>query len=299
MLDYTATQHLQIPMFSLYGEQQKEIAAHFLHVETLEYRSKPNNWTIRPHAHADLNHVLFVSGGGGTMTADGVTTLLYAPCILVVPAQRVHGFTFAPDTAGWVLTLAEGYLRELIRRETDFTALFDQVQCIVAKDTERLEFNLGALAQELVWAAPGSTAAIEGNLLGILVAVLRLSRHTVSEAFPLAGRTLDIVGRFRKLIEEKFRAAAPLSEYASALHVTEGQLRRACLTMTGRAPMTLIHDRMFLEAQRILIYTNMTIAEAADHLGFNDAAYFSRFFTKRAGQPPRDFRRNKMLSKDF
>jgi AraC family transcriptional activator of pobA len=294
MLDHTAAQHSAIPMFFLYGEQQREIGARFLHVETLEYRSKPSNWRIRPHAHADLNHVLFISDGDGSMTADGVVIPFQAPCLLLVPAQRVHGFAFAPNTAGWVLTIAEGYLRELIRRETAFSDLFNQARCLLAAEAEKPEFHLQALAKELVWQAPGSAAAIEGNLLGILVAVLRLSHHAASENPPLAGRTVEIVARFRELIEAKFRAGGSLPDYAAALHITEGQLRRACLQITGRAPVALIHDRMFLEAQRILIYTNMTISEAATYLGFNDAAYFTRFFTKRAGLSPREFRRSKI-----
>ena len=34
----------------------------------------------------------------------------------------------------------------------------------------------------------------------------------------------------------------------------------------------------------------MTVAEAGYALGFRDPAYFSRFFTQRAGMPPRQFK---------
>lgn len=290
----TAAQKSGIPIFFLYGEPKRESGAHFLHVEPLAYRSKPSNWKIRPHAHTDLNHVLFINHGTGSMTADGVTTAFTSPCLLLLPARRVHGFSFAPNTAGWVLTIAEAYLRELIRRETDFSGLFNQAQCLVAGDTGRLELQLQALAQELVWNAPASTAAIEGNLLGILVAVLRQSHHAAREPLPLAGRTQELVARFRELIETRFRASSALPDYAAALCVTEGQLRRACLQITGQPPVALIHDRILLEAQMILVYTNMTIAETATYLGFHDAPYFTRFFTKRVGQSPREFRRAKI-----
>jgi len=293
MLSHTAAQQSAIPMFFLYGEQQREIGARFLHAEPLEYRSRPNGWKIKPHAHADLNHVLFISHGDGNMTADGVTTAFTAPCLLLLPARRVHGFAFAPETAGWVLTIAETYLRELIRRETDFSRLFDHVQCLAVTIMGALETQIENLARELVWNAPGSAAAIEGNLLGVLVAALRLSHHASRQSLPVAGRSMQIVARFRALIEEKFRNAGSMADYAAALHVTQGQLRRACLHITGQPPMTLIQDRMFLEAQRILSYTNMTIAEAAIYLNFNEPGYFTRFFTKRAGQSPREFRRQR------
>ncbi len=48
---------------------------------------------------------------------------------------------------------------------------------------------------------------------------------------------------------------------------------------------------MLLEAKRTLSYTNMTVAETAYYLGFADPAYFSRFFSKHAGQSPAAFRK--------
>jgi AraC family transcriptional activator of pobA len=294
MLDHIATQQSAIPMFFLYGEQQREIGARFLHVEPLELRSRPSGWEIRPHAHADLNHVLFIHRGDGRMTADGATIGFAAPCLLILPARRVHGFRFAPETVGWVMTIGESYVRELTRREADFWGLFDQVQCLAVDETAALELPIKRLSQELAWKAPASAAAIEGNLLGILVAALRLSRHAARQALPLAGRSQDIVARFRALIEARFRRPGTLADFAAALHVTEGQLRRACLQVAGRPPVALLHDRVFLEAQRLLIYTNMTIAEAGNDLNFSEPGYFTRFFTKRAGQSPRDFRRARL-----
>ena len=40
------------------------------------------------------------------------------------------------------------------------------------------------------------------------------------------------------------------------------------------------------EAKRCLIYTAMSVAEIGYALGFDDPAYFSRFFSKRTGLPP-------------
>ncbi len=47
-----------------------------------------------------------------------------------------------------------------------------------------------------------------------------------------------------------------------------------------------------MEAQRALLNSHtMTItAQTAYYLGFNDPAYFSRFFTKAMGQSPRMYR---------
>jgi AraC family transcriptional activator of pobA len=291
MPETSAQRAAAVPVFFLYGEPRREVGARFLHLEALADRSKPSDWNIRPHAHADLNHVFFITHGSGEMTADGTVTPFAAPCLLLLPPGVVHGFTYEPETTGWVLTIADGYLRDLISREPDFSTLFTHVRALAAGEPAGLEAQLKRLGQELVWNAPGYGAAIEGHLLGILVQVLRLSRHAAEEVRPVAGRAAEIVARLRERIETLYRTGASLQDYAQALRVTPAQLRRAALQITRQPPMLLVQERLFLEAQRILLYTNMTVAEAAHYLGFSDAAYFTRFFTKHAGRSPRDFRR--------
>jgi AraC family transcriptional activator of pobA len=41
----------------------------------------------------------------------------------------------------------------------------------------------------------------------------------------------------------------------------------------------------------------MTVAEAAYYLGFDDPAYFSRFFAKAAGMAPQAFRKGRDISR--
>jgi AraC family transcriptional activator of pobA len=54
----------------------------------------------------------------------------------------------------------------------------------------------------------------------------------------------------------------------------------------------VINLRVVQEAQRELIYTSAPVKRLAAALGFDDEAYFSRFFKKHAGIAPKDFRNN-------
>jgi AraC family transcriptional activator of pobA len=260
-------------------------------LEPLEDRSRPSDWNIRAHAHANLHHVFFIMSGSGLMVADGDTTRFNGRCLLLVPARTVHGFSYTPNATGWVLTVADAYLSELTTRAPEFVSLFAAPRCLPAAPDDGLEDQLQRLAQELVWNAPGYASAIEGILLGLLVAALRQSHYAVRPARPVASRATELVARFRKLIEIDYRNSVPLPQYAARLRVTDAQLRRACLQITGQPPIHVIRDRIFLEAQRMLLYTNMTVIEVAHSLAFSDSAYFTRFFTKHAGCSPRAFRR--------
>ena len=52
----------------------------------------------------------------------------------------------------------------------------------------------------------------------------------------------------------------------------------------------MLDERALLEARRLLLYSNLSVTEIAYSVGFDDPAYFSRFFTRHVGQPPRAYR---------
>ena len=101
--------------------------------------------------------------GGGEMEAETQRLHFGAPRLLIVPAGVVHGFSFAPDTEGYVVTLAETLLGELARDERSFRTLFGTANC-ASLDADPALFQelvdtLPKLRRELVWSAPASAAA--------------------------------------------------------------------------------------------------------------------------------------------
>ena len=143
-----------IPSFFLYGESPRTISDRFLHLEDLDVRSRPSEWNIRPHAHANLNHLFHIAAGAGTMRAEAQALVFAAPCLLVVPAKVVHGFRFDPDTCGSVLTIADSYLDDLFRREPDLAPLLERPASVALEDSERFADDLRRLSRELAWKAP-------------------------------------------------------------------------------------------------------------------------------------------------
>ena len=282
-----------IPSFFLYGEPPRQIVDRFLHLEALDDRSRPSHWNIRAHSHANLNHIFFIAGGGGKMRTEGRVTAFSAPCLLLIPSGVVHGFSYEPETHGAVLTLSEAYLGELIHREPGFSVLFSSASAVSVPDDLAPRFSdiLTRLSRELAWTAPGHGAAVEAELLALFVGALRLVHQARPEAWRAAGPRAGLVARFRERIEARFRSGAPIQAYLGDLGVTASRLRSACVEVAGKPPIQMIQERTLLEAKRILLYSNMTVTEAAYDLGFDDPAYFSRFFRLHAQESPRAFRR--------
>ncbi len=59
---------------------------------------------------------------------------------------------------------------------------------------------------------------------------------------------------------------------------------------TGRTVTELLHDRIVLESKRNLAFSHKSVKEICYELGFEDPAYFSRFFKNNTGISPQDFR---------
>ena len=280
-----------VPAFYLYGEPQRGVAEGFVHVESLDDRSRPSEWTIRPHLHRDLNHVILISEGGGSMTAEAETVAFDAPALLLVPAGIVHGFTWHRDSSGWVCTIADSYFAQLATRDATLEALFrtSRVLSLAAHDAEAVAAMLAEMQRELNWSAPGQRAAVEAALLAILVRSLRHARPSAA-AGSGNRREAEIVARLRARIEERFRVREPVGVHARALGVSVTALRLACTRVADSSPAAMLDARALLEARRLLLYSNLSVGEIADAVGFEDPAYFSRFFARHVGMSPRTFR---------
>jgi AraC family transcriptional activator of pobA len=279
-----------VTQFFLYGEQPKSAGDRFAHLEPLAARSRPANWIIQPHSHRDLHHVFLFLRGGGIVHADERTIDCRPPCILIVPAGVVHSFRFERNSVGTVLTFSDPLLRLASSRYPDIATAFERALCVPAFVNKQLDAALKELELELGWAAPAHEFAVESLLSTILIWVHRLHHCAQQKAQTAVGPRAMLVARYRALVEKRFREHPSMKESAQAMGVAPARLRNACKSLTGAPPGEILKARLNLEAQRLMRYSNLSIGQIALQLGFEDPAYFSRFFTKMSGSSPRAFR---------
>lgn len=283
-----------VPSFYLYGEPHRAVDDGFVHVEHLDDRSRPCEWTIRPHAHTDLVQMFLITSGGGSMQAEHAAMCFEAPALLLIPAGMVHGFRWTSESSGSVLTLARTHLKDLIERHPDLAPVFDRPQSLTPDEAAvvRLSYCVSDLRQELAWSVKGHHAAVEAALLAMFVVVLRMLPANGAIVTPDPGPHAGLVARFRAQIEDRFRLREKIAVHARALGTSETSLRMACTRIAGRSPTAMLDQRAMLEARRSLLYSNLTVAEIGYALGFADPAYFTRFFTRKSGQSPMQYRRH-------
>ncbi|WP_340202907.1 helix-turn-helix domain-containing protein [Ascidiimonas sp. W6] len=92
------------------------------------------------------------------------------------------------------------------------------------------------------------------------------------------------------LVENHFKESHSVAFYAEKMFKSPKTLSNS-FTSTGKTPIQIIHDRIVLEAKRLLYYTDKSSKEIAYELGFEDASHLSRIFKKQTGITPGAFKK--------
>ncbi|HEY0174890.1 MAG TPA: helix-turn-helix domain-containing protein, partial [Pedobacter sp.] len=123
------------------------------------------------------------------------------------------------------------------------------------------------------------------------ILVIYLSR-LYTEQFSEVNINQDycLLKSFQALIGEHYSTLHDVSTYADFLHLTPGYLNDRIKQQSGKTAITHIHDRLVVEAKRRLLHTDLSVKQISYELGFEDAAYFNRFFKRVAGTTPVSYR---------
>lgn len=289
---------VEIPVFFLYGETVAPRDS-LLHIEDIRSRSERYGWQIGTHKHHGLFQVLFLFSGRAELRLDASVQVLGAPCAVALPPATVHGFRFEPGTHGYVVSLAAALLPQAApEMRAAFETLFAAPVVIDLADAGEASARLAMLI-DLIDAEfrerPSGWTAVQGWLASSVL--LMLARRLASAAAEAGAGSadFDLFNRFRSLVEEHYAAHKPAAFYAEALNISESRLARACRTIAGKSPFEVAQERLLLEARRKLIYIAAPVSLLAYELGFEDPAYFWRFFKRRTGMTPKEFRRRSRL----
>lgn len=108
---------------------------------------------------------------------------------------------------------------------------------------------------------------------------------------------VDLLRTYNYLVETNFRKLHTVAEYAELLHKSPKTLANLFAQQQEKTPLQIIHNRILLEAYRLLTYTDKAVQEIAYDLGYEDLQSFSRFFKARAKYSPKKFRELRLSGK--
>lgn len=246
-----------------------------------------------PHRHT-FYEIVHVTAGTGTHVVDLARWELRPPHLAVIVPGQVHHWEDARGLDGTVVLFTEDFLldhpgdRDLLRR------LGERPWLTLDGPTHARTAGLMAeLAEEYGHGAAGFATVLRSLLRVLLVRTARLpGAEAARTAGAPAGRFAAVAGEFARLITPAGAEYRSVRECAERIGVTPGYLTEAVRAATGRTPGALLREARTREAQRLLVGTGLTIRQVAARVGFDDPAYFCRFFRRETGHSPGDFRKH-------
>lgn len=129
---------------------------------------------------------------------------------------------------------------------------------------------------------------LSAYLTVLLTYLSRLYTEQFTADEPSADRRL--LQAYQARVEECYRELHEVGAYAALLHISAGHLSEVVKAQSGRPAIKHVHERLVLEARRLLLHTQHSLKEIAFDLGFSDASYFNRFFKRETGATPAGYR---------
>lgn len=167
-----------------------------------------------------------------------------------------------------------------------FNNVYETAPCIRLSDADKriFERSVEYLFEELENPGDSHHELIINYLNVFLIKAARLKREQsgVQKRF-LKQSLLD---KFSRLVEQHFRVKHAVSEYADILNVSPKTLSKRLQSEYAQTPSEVIQSRLMLEAKRLLRFGESSVKEIAYELGFEDPAYFTRFFKKHSSVCP-------------
>lgn len=292
MLVNTDAPVIPVPTYSLYGVNSSELLSDQLHFESIAARSRLHGWEIKPHRHERFLQILYIHAGGGEALLEERREPLRSGSLVTMPPRHIHGFVFAPDTDGMVVTMTDSHLRTLLAGVPDALPLFEHPRHDRVRRGHVLAGALALFRGEMEAVSAWRGASLSALLTLVLIGIARLANTDQPAAARSSSRPARHFQHFQQLLESDYREQKEIGYYAGAIGITATQLNRVCRQASGQSALQLIHARVLAEAQRDLLFSDLEIKHIALSLGFSDAAYFSRFFARLVGQAPTEFRQS-------
>lgn len=246
-----------------------------------------------PHRH-DFYYCVLLDKGQMELEVDFKKVRLSEQMLFLSYPGQIHRIVSTRRLErGWFLaldpamldeqlkTVLDQFLSELVlvplslERSAGFLSLIDHLYTIY-NDREQLfgQRIIQSMVAALVYQFASAYLSLEQ---------FSLTKHSF--------RNIEITKRFRQLLRDQYKLHKPASAFAEQLNMTVGYLNDTVKSVTG-FPLTYhIQQELISEAQKLLRYSDRSIKEIACTLGFEDAKYFNRLFSKVTGISPGAFRK--------
>lgn len=227
----------------------------------------------------------YISSGKGTYVCRGEEYQLQEGDMFLISPAEVVQYTAASDDPWeyyWV-----GFHGADAHRMVTMAGFLPEMPILRTADAEATR---AALMR--IYGSRGNTPAADvemaGNLQLFLASLIRRQ-----DEIPAAAGNRTYLAQALRFIQHNYANAIGVSDIADFVGISRSQLYRAFQTEFGQSPHEYLQKHRITEACALLRRGELTVAEVAGSVGFNDPLYFSRVFRQIKKCTPTAYQKKK------
>ena len=251
---------------------------------------------IAPH-RTNFYHIFLFENCQPTHFVDFEPVKIEPYTLLFIDKDRVHQFDQLLKYDGRILIFTDDFFctSESDTKYLRSSILFNDLANESTLKLNKVDFIkyitiCENITDELSSPDDKSKSILLKNLLHNFLLIAERDKRKLGFSEFKKGADLDYTLLFRDLLETKYTILKGVAEYAELICISEKRLGQATTKILGKTPKEIINDRILLEAKRLLVHTQLSIKEIGQDLGFDDPAYFVRYFKKNSSITPVEFR---------
>ncbi len=239
----------------------------------------------REHRHS-YYEIILIENGGCNQLIDFINYPGHDFSCYIICPQQVHLMNRF-SSSGVVVQFTEdrinnGELNTSLRR-----LLFFENAAVVFENKkdlyEEINLLLTIMSKYLVESDANSKQVCSCLMQSIISIIVW---QTSLKDLPDKVSIKNLLRDFYLLIETHYTDSVGIQYYTDKLGCSEKKLSDITKKHTGLSPLQVIHNRILLEAKRLMLFEELTHKEISYKLGFDSPASFSSFIKSKTGLSP-------------
>lgn len=276
----------------------KDIKVHGVYLSSLSRYLNKYPILKKEHIH-DFYSVILFSKGSNLLKVNNDSYKVPPQSICLIAPHKIHSYEGLENMEGSIFLFCQDFYVEEFSYLRLLNTFFCNSQingsicrpCINLSENEFPEINGILKSIDLEYENSSSlndSAVIIRSLLNILL--LRLSRYSHSK--PQDSNHIDsiFIHKVSQLVDLYFTSEHNIGFYASAFNISEKRLNDICMKHFNSGLKNILTDRLMHEARKLLLTTELSVAEISYKLNFEDNSYFTKVFKKQTRLTPKKFR---------
>ena len=244
--------------------------------------------------------IIWLKSGKGINKIDGVAHHYNGSVLFFLAPGHVYEITEQQKSEGYVLK----FLPAVFKQEKDFidyvfdTCLLDNARScpvigVPAQLIDVIRELFARFNEEFNRQQPGADIILSSYLKILTTHARRIKDSYLSKEVYINKPQYNLFRQFKIAVEQHYKIKHSVGDYANLLKTQARTLNMVARKYGSGSALEIIHGRIILEAKRRLDHDIKSIKELCYELGFEDPAYFTRFFKNNVGTAPQHFKISK------